>query len=161
MSQVAELEDIGAKHALSQGRTFVWHQVFGPTEQASIDFYIQALDWGSDEMPMGEMGTCKMLTNNGVAVAGVIATENCPQAKDVPAHWSVSIAVDDVDARAAKCTALGGTILQARSTFPRLAGWHWSRTRKARPSGSSRASADSAPPPLAGWFVPGGGGGRG
>jgi predicted enzyme related to lactoylglutathione lyase len=122
MSTTAELNDTKQNEQMdaliNQAKTFVWHQIFGPSDQSSIDFYTKALDWGTTEFPVGDMGTYKMLTVNGSAVAGVIGTENCPDAANVPPHWSVSIAVDDVDARAAKCVSLGGTILQSAFDIP-------------------------------------------
>jgi uncharacterized protein len=37
---------------------------------------------------------------------------------DTPAHWSVTFAVDDADATAAKATELGGKVIVPRSTPP-------------------------------------------
>jgi predicted enzyme related to lactoylglutathione lyase len=119
MSQTAQLDDPRTSYALAQGKTFVWHQIFGASSQTSLDFYTEALDWGVDEMPMGEMGAYKMLTVNGTPVAGVIGTEEgCAEAQGTPPHWSVSIAVDDVDARAEKCQSLGGKLLHGPMDIP-------------------------------------------
>ena len=120
MSQIAELnkEELANRHITAQGKTFVWHQIFAPSDQASLDFYTKALDWGTEEFPMGEYGTYKMLTANGASVAGAVSTTQCPEMHNVPPHWSVSIAVDDVDARVAKCVALGGTVLQPAFDMP-------------------------------------------
>jgi len=120
MSQVAELnrEELANKHVVAQGKTFVWHQIFGPSDDASLNFYTKSLDWGTTEFPMGNGMTYKMLTVDGIAVAGAVSTLACPNAHDVPPHWSVSIGVDDVDARLAKCVANGATVLQPAFDIP-------------------------------------------
>jgi predicted enzyme related to lactoylglutathione lyase len=107
-------------HIMATGKTFVWHQIYGANAQASIDFYTKALDWGTDEFPMGEGHSYKILTANGSGVAGVVATKDPkhPELQDVPPHWSVSITVDDVDARVRKCESLGAKVLQGPFDIP-------------------------------------------
>ena len=107
-------------HVLATGKTFIWHEVYGGTEQGSLDFYTKALDWGVDEFSMGEGGSYKILTANGSGVAGVVATDapGRPELHGIPPHWSVTIGVDDVDARAKKCETLGGKVLQGPFDIP-------------------------------------------
>ncbi len=97
--------------ALSQGRTFVWHEVYGPSADAAIDFYTSALGFGTQDMDMGEMGTYRMLTRDGAPVAGVMGTAGIPDMEGVPPHWSTYISVDDLDARLEKCQSLGATVV--------------------------------------------------
>ena len=113
MSEIPVSENIAA-----QGKTFVWHEVYGPKSQDLVDFYTQALDFEATEMPMGEMGTYKMLIANGTPVCGVIGTTEMPNMEGVPAHWSTYLAVDDVDARLAKCVALGAKALHGPMDVP-------------------------------------------
>jgi len=96
--------------ALIQGQTFVWHEIYSANSDAIIDFYTKALDFGTMEMPMGEMGTYKMLTRGGQPVCGVQGTEGTHM-EMMPPHWSTYISVDDVDARLALCVDLGATIM--------------------------------------------------
>lgn len=105
------------QHALNTGRTFVWHEVYAPDAQKAIDFYTQALDFGTQEMDMGPMGSYRMLTRNGQGVAGVMST-NSPEMQGVPPHWATYIAVDDVDARLAKCQSLGATVIVPPMDIP-------------------------------------------
>jgi predicted enzyme related to lactoylglutathione lyase len=114
MSQTLEQMN---ENLLACAKTFVWHQIFAPSDQKSMDFYTGALDFTTTEMPMGEMGTYKMLVRDGHPVAGVVGTENCGVVVTTP-HWSVSIAVDDVDARVEKCVALGAKVLQPAFDIP-------------------------------------------
>jgi hypothetical protein len=106
------------QYVQAAGKAFVWHQVFGASEQTALDFYTRALDWGVQEYSMGEWGTYKMLTIDGCPVAGVVGTEGNNCTKDVPPNWQVSIGVDDVDARVAKCVSLGATIIQEPMDIP-------------------------------------------
>jgi predicted enzyme related to lactoylglutathione lyase len=106
------------QQALAQGRTFVWHEVYAPDAQAAIDFYCNALGFGTQDMPMEGMNfTYRMLTKDGVPVAGVMAT-NTPEMADVPPHWSVYTSVDDVDARLAKCQELGAKVIVGPMDVP-------------------------------------------
>ena len=56
------------------------------------------------------MGTYKMLTRNGKPVCGVFGTDSAEMAH-TPPHWATYLAVDDVDARLAKCTELGAKVI--------------------------------------------------
>lgn len=105
------------QHALNEGRTFTWHEVYAPDAQKAIDFYTSALGFGTSSMDMGGGFTYHMLTMNGQGVAGVMGT-NTPEMKDVPPHWSVYIAVDDVDARLEKCKALGAKVVHGPMDVP-------------------------------------------
>ncbi|HEY3783006.1 MAG TPA: VOC family protein [Fimbriimonadaceae bacterium] len=100
--------------AIATASTFVWHEISAPSIAKSIEFYTEALDFGSQEFDMGEMGTYHMLTKNGQGVAGVIS----PQQPGVPAYWATYIAVDDVDARVEKCKGLGATLVAGPFDVP-------------------------------------------
>jgi predicted enzyme related to lactoylglutathione lyase len=114
-------EERATRHSLAQGRTFVWHQVFGATSKASLEFYTKAFGWGTDEMPMGEGGAYKVLTANGSPVAGVIGTEEgCEEARNVAPHWAISIAVDDVEQSLEACKSLGAQVLHGPAEVPNV-----------------------------------------
>lgn len=100
--------------AIVTGSTFVWHEISAPSIDKSIEFYTQALDFGTQSFDMGEMGTYNMLTRNGQGVAGVIQPHN----EGIPAHWATYISVDDVDARVEKCKGLGATLLAGPLDVP-------------------------------------------
>ena len=116
MSETAERDEM----AIAQGNAFVWHEVYGASADASVDFYTKALGFGIQEWPMGEMGTYKMLTRDGKAVAGIVGTAEDPRVSDVPPHWSVYIGVDDVDARLAKCIEHGAKLLHGPMDIPSI-----------------------------------------
>jgi len=96
--------------ALATGKTFVWHELYTGNLDTALNFYKEALDFGTHEMDMGPMGTYKMLTKNGNPICGAVDTNSLPM-KDIPPHWATYLAVDDVDARLAKCQELGATVV--------------------------------------------------
>lgn len=104
--------------ATNVGNTFCWHELYCANAEDGVNFYSQAFGWGQESMDMGEMGTYRMLTNNGMTVAGVFGTANVPDMADVPPHWSIYIAVDDVDAKVAQCQALGATLMVGPMDVP-------------------------------------------
>ena len=111
------MSDTANQNALSQGRTFVWHEVYGPKTEDLIQFYTEALDFGTSVMPMGEMGDYHMLTRDGQGVCGVMGTQGTHM-EGTPPHWSTYIAVDDVDARLTKCVELGAKVLVEAMDVP-------------------------------------------
>jgi len=104
--------------ALNNARTFVWHELYTPNKDEAMRFYKEALDFGTEEMPMGDMGMYPMLTRNGMGVAGVWDTTANKHMKDVPPHWAVYVSVDDVDARLTKCESMGAKIVVPAMDVP-------------------------------------------
>jgi predicted enzyme related to lactoylglutathione lyase len=105
--------------SLNQGKTFVWHEVYAPDAQASVDFYTKCLDFGSTEMPMDENFTYRMLTRNGQPVCGVLSTTDMKM-DGVPPHWATYVSVDDVDARLETCKANGATLVAGPMDVPNV-----------------------------------------
>lgn len=105
-------------HAISQGSTFVWHEVYTPDAATAIKFYTEALDFGTTEMDMGPGGTYKMLTRDGKGVCGIWDTSKNDQMKDVPPHWATYLSVDDVDKRVQKAQEHGGTLVVPAMDVP-------------------------------------------
>ncbi|MGV3618163.1 MAG: VOC family protein [Fimbriimonas sp.] len=98
------------------GNNFPWHELNVPDVPAAVAFYTAALGFGTKQMDMGEMGSYSMLTRDGQGIAGMMDTNHLPH--PVPPHWAVYLAVDDVDARLEKCTALGATIVVPAMDIP-------------------------------------------
>ncbi len=109
-----------SESALAQGKTFIWHEVYGPKQSVAMDFYTKTLGWSTVSMPMpgGHPGEYTMFVANGQPVAGIIGTTEMPGMNDVPPHWSVFIGVDNVDDRLAKCQANGGTVVHGPMDVP-------------------------------------------
>src|SRR4051794_39902686 len=108
------------QHAVAAGTAFPWHECYVANGQAAIDFYTQALDFGSEPYDMGAMGTYHMLSRDGTSVAGIMPTGDTPEMKDVPPHWAVYLSVDDVDARLEKCISLGAKMVVPPMDIPNV-----------------------------------------
>lgn len=105
------------EHALGVGKVFTWHECNVPDAAKAKEFYGNVLDWEYETMPMGgDMGDYTMIKANGKTVAGIMPTVG--DYAHVPPHWSVYIAVDDVDARAALVTENGGQIVVPAFSIP-------------------------------------------
>src|SRR5262245_10943396 len=109
--------DQATDHALLEGSTFVWHELYVPNVQQAVDFYTNNLGFGTEKMSMGEGFDYTMLTKNGKGVCGVMSTTEGP-AKDAPTHWSTYLAVDDVDASLSKCKLAGATVIVEPMDIP-------------------------------------------
>ncbi|MGY3867478.1 VOC family protein [Aeromonas bivalvium] len=104
-------------HALAEGSTFTWHELYVADGEAAVRFYAQVLDWESQHLEM-EGDSYPMLVANGRPIAGVQATRDNLQMAGVPPHWAIYVAVDDVDARLARVTEHGGSIVVPAMDIP-------------------------------------------
>lgn len=95
----------------------MWHELYVADSQKAIDFYKEALDFGIEGMPMGEMGTYNMLTRNGQPVAGILSFSQVGK-QDIPPHWATYLSVDDVDKRIDKCVGMGATLVVPAMDVP-------------------------------------------
>lgn len=98
------------------GSTFIWHECNVPDAAAGKQFYSDLLGWTTSDMDMGEMGTYSMFATGGQNIAGLMPTVG--DMAEVPPHWAIYIAVDDVDAKLAKATELGATVVVPAMDVP-------------------------------------------
>jgi hypothetical protein len=98
----------------STGR-FVWHELHTGDRPAALKFYAQLFGWETKEFPMGPGEPYGMCFVGGKDVAGI--TKSMAPA-GVPPHWLPYLAVDDVDAAAAKVKELGGNIMGPPMDIP-------------------------------------------
>jgi predicted enzyme related to lactoylglutathione lyase len=97
--------------------TFVWNELVTLDVDAARKFYTELIGW--DAKDSGMPGLKYIIFNAGdKGAAGLM--EMPPDAKKggVPSHWMAYIAVDDVDASAAKAKELGGKILHGPEDVP-------------------------------------------
>lgn len=79
---------------------------------AAKTFYAGLFGWTFEDL--GEdFHHYNLIRNNGALVGGVmdVSGMTCPQGEDIPSEWGVFLAVDNADARLAKVTAAGGTVV--------------------------------------------------
>ena len=96
---------------------FVWNELNSRNVEAAKSFYAAALGWTFEAMPV-EGGDPYWTIKNGDARVGGIFPLTAPEFANAPAHWLPYIAVDDIDARMAKITAAGGSVLRPAFDVP-------------------------------------------
>lgn len=99
---------------MSQGR-FVWYELMTTDRSAAEAFYSRVAGWGTQDSGMADM-PYTMFTLQERPIAGVMAMPE--EARGMPPFWMGYVAVDDVDASAAKVTELGGAVHRAPADIP-------------------------------------------
>lgn len=101
---------IGAE-VVSEPNALLWNELNTRDPEAAKAFYGAAFDWSFEEREF-ETGTYTSIKVGGDSVGGMIdITGRAPD--EVPAHWLVYFAVEDVDATVAKATDSGGSVALA------------------------------------------------
>jgi predicted enzyme related to lactoylglutathione lyase len=90
--------------------SFYWNELLSRDVERDKKFYADTLGWAFDGMPM-EQGTY-WVAKVGEKMVGGIFDISTPQFEGAPVGWLAYIAVDDVDARTAKATAAGATLMR-------------------------------------------------
>jgi uncharacterized protein len=102
---------------MAEHGTFYWNELVTADQKASGDFYCALLGWSRREIDAGPFGAYTLFVQNGRDVAGMMnPTSDYSRAR--PAWWSAYIAVDDVDACAARVAALGGELVEPATDIP-------------------------------------------
>ena len=88
--------------------TFCWNELATRDTEAASAFYCELLGWTAENTDCG--GAAYTLFNkDGKPVGGMMTMDdNWPE--DTPSYWGSYIAVDDVDATAAKVESCGGKV---------------------------------------------------
>ncbi len=96
--------------------SFYWNELMTHDVERMKKFYADTLGWGFEAMPMPE-GTYWLIKMGETLVGGIFQMVG-PDFAGVPEHWLPYIAVDDVDARAAKAAAAGAKIMRPPFDVP-------------------------------------------
>lgn len=96
--------------------TFAWNELATVDVDAARAFYAGALGWTFEEFPLPD-GPYWVAKSGDRIVGGIGGMETGAVAGDTP-YWFAFVEVDDVDARLAKATALGATVLQPPQDVP-------------------------------------------
>ncbi len=97
--------------------TFMWNELVTQDQQRSGAFYSELLGWSRNEVDAGPFGMYTTFQQNGEDVAGMM-NPTIEYTRSRPPAWYAYIAVDDVDASAARAVALGGQIIAAPADVP-------------------------------------------
>lgn len=88
----------------------VWQDLTVPDAAAVRDFYAAVVGWSAKPHPMGDYDDYEMQApGSDQTIAGICYAKG-PNA-NVPPQWLLYTRVEDVDASAARCVELGGTVL--------------------------------------------------
>lgn len=89
-----------------------WAELATTDEAGALSFYSGLFGWDDRPQPMGEgMGAYHMQMLGDDTIAGLAAQQPVERERGIPPHWSVFIAVDNVDETAARVPAAGGMVL--------------------------------------------------
>jgi predicted enzyme related to lactoylglutathione lyase len=88
---------------------FVWYELVTSDIESAKSFYAQVVGWSTRDIP--ELGApYSLLTAGDTPIAGVTQRPEDARNAQVMAHWIGYVAVDDVDASAARVRQLGGSV---------------------------------------------------
>jgi predicted enzyme related to lactoylglutathione lyase len=94
--------------ASDQVGQFVWRDLMSTDPEQAETFYRQLFGWSVDAVDMGGAGSYRMIRDGEQQLGGIVPLD---PSRGIPSHWISYIAVNDVDATAAKAVDLGGTVL--------------------------------------------------
>ena len=113
-----EPKDMPGAGVMYQTGSFAWAELNARGIERAKPFYTQVFGWGEKASPMGEgMGEYTEFQRDGKSIVGAMEMAAMVPA-EVPSHWMVYFAVDDVDQAFQKATGLGGRELLAPQDFP-------------------------------------------
>jgi predicted enzyme related to lactoylglutathione lyase len=92
---------------------FVWHDLMTTDAARSQRFYCELFGWQIHEVPMQGF-TYRMIVAGPGPIGGIVEEKTIPAS-----HWMPYLAVDDVDAMAARITKAKGTVCVPPSDIPR------------------------------------------
>jgi predicted enzyme related to lactoylglutathione lyase len=92
---------------------FSWHELMTTDPVKATKFYEALFGWKTEDVPMGPMGTYRLLTMGETRVAGAM-----PAQGGMPSAWLVYVGSEDPDATCAKIKELGGKVLVPPTDVP-------------------------------------------
>jgi uncharacterized protein len=96
---------------------FFWYDIMTTDTEAAAKFYSGVVGWGTQDASSGGKNYT-LFTVNGQGVAGLMATPEEVAQRGVKPAWLGYVAVDDVDAAAAKLKQEGGKVHHEPETVP-------------------------------------------
>ncbi|HEX6681385.1 MAG TPA: VOC family protein [Candidatus Limnocylindrales bacterium] len=93
----------------NQPGTYTWSELTTREPELGKEFYGHVFGWTATDRKAGPL-TVTTFKLNGAPAAGIVKMEGDMWPPDLPSHWMNYVAVDDVDATAAKSKQLGGGV---------------------------------------------------
>lgn len=104
-----------SEHKMPADGTFCWNELATRDLGAAKKFYTELLGWRLKESNAAGMAYHEIVVG-GEHVGGLY--QMGPEYGDAPPHWTAYVAVDDVDARAARVEELGGKVCVPPTDIP-------------------------------------------
>ena len=94
-----------------------WNELATPDAEKAGEFYTGLFGWGKEVKDMGEM-TYTLFVNGERQAGGMY--KPTPEMGEIPPNWLAYFAVDDADAKVAKASELGATIVVPPMDIPEV-----------------------------------------
>jgi uncharacterized protein len=91
--------------------SFCWVELATTDQPAAEAFYEKIFGWSANNIPIGPDGVYTIFQLEGRDAAAACTLRPDELQRGVPPHWNLYIAVESVDASAARAADLGGTVL--------------------------------------------------
>ena len=110
-----------SEHKMPAHGTFCWNELSTTDDDAAVKFYTELLGWQlkkSEAMASCEGAEAQQVVYNEIVAGGEHVGgiyKMGPEYGGAPSHWMSYVAVDDVDASAAKVTGLGELSTEERA----------------------------------------------
>ena len=90
-----------------------WVDLATTDQQAAKSFYRALFGWTYDDQPIDQEGRqlYSMASLDGASVAAIYSQPDDQRQAGIPPHWNIFLAVEDIDATAARVASLGGALL--------------------------------------------------
>lgn len=105
-----------SEHMTAAHGTFCWSELASTNVEAAKKFYSELLGWKLKEGDVAPVAYTEFMT--GEKPLGGMYQMAREEYGDAPSHWMAYVAVDDVDASAARVEALGGKVCVPPSDIP-------------------------------------------
>jgi predicted enzyme related to lactoylglutathione lyase len=106
-----------SEHKMPAAGTFCWNELATRDLDAAKKFYTELLGWQLKESNAAGMAYHEIVAG-GEHVGGLY--QMGPEHGDAPSHWMAYVAVEDVDARAARAEELGGKVCVPPTDIPNV-----------------------------------------
>lgn len=95
---------------MTEHGTFIWNELITLDQETSGRFYSELFGWERKAVDAGPLGTYTIFQRNGKDVAGMM-NPTIDYTRNLGARWYGYVAVENLDASAARAKELGGTIV--------------------------------------------------
>jgi predicted enzyme related to lactoylglutathione lyase len=99
--------------------SFVWYDLLTTDPKAAAIFYSKVVGWGTQDSQVPGVDYT-MFTMGDLPIGGLAVLPESARAMKMPPMWTGYVAVDDVDATAAKAEKLGGKIYMGPHDIPQV-----------------------------------------